>query len=49
MLLKKSSDFGRSRGRCLDFLLLIGAFVATATAVGVIVEAARVLPVYLAT
>src|SRR5262249_59101743 len=26
MPLKKSSDFGRSRGRCLDFLLLIGAF-----------------------
>src|SRR5262249_35677360 len=28
MPLKKSSDFGRSRGRCLDFLLLIGAFAA---------------------
>ena len=29
MPLKKSSDFGRSRGRCLDFLLLIGATPAT--------------------
>src|SRR6516165_2782537 len=28
MPLKKSSDFGRSRGRCLDFSLLIGAFAA---------------------
>src|SRR5262249_12677010 len=28
MPLKKSSDFGRPRRRCLDFLLLIGAFAA---------------------